>query len=190
MGLRTFIAIEVPENVRSAIIEALGPLRKLLPDPVKWVGPDNIHLTLKFLGDTPEEKIRGIEAAMARAAGALEPMEVAVSGAGAFPNLRRPSVIWAGLNCPPALLELKKRIESELASLGFEEDSRVFSPHLTVGRVRRGAKIPRRRLAAEIERLEKITFGAMDIREIVLMKSDLRPGSPVYTKLYSAALSD
>jgi 2'-5' RNA ligase len=189
MGLRTFIAIEIPAEVRASISGSIAPLKTLLSDSVKWVNPDNIHLTLKFLGDTAEEKIDGIERALARASGGLRHMEVEIRGAGAFPNLRKPSVIWAGLECPPELGELKGRIEAEFASLGFEEERRAFSPHLTVGRVRRGARVPARRLAAEMERLEGITFGTMVIREIVLIKSELRSTGAVYTHLYSAELS-
>jgi len=189
MGIRTFIAIEIPQDIRDSINVAIAPLKKLLADSVKWISPDNVHLTLKFLGDTPEERLEGIETAIARATGGFGPMQVEARGAGAFPNIRKPSVIWAGMECPPVLLDLKGLIEAELASLGFEEDTRPFSPHLTVGRVKRGAIVPRRRLAAEMEKLEGMIFGKMEIREIVLMKSDLRPGGAVYTRLYSSDLS-
>jgi len=188
MGLRTFIAIEVPGNIQSSITSAIAPLRDLLADSVKWVREGNIHLTLKFLGETPEEKIREIEAAVSRAAGCFAPIKAEVKGTGVFPDTRRPSVLWVGLLAPPTLTELSSRIEQELAPLGFESDERPFSPHLTVGRLRRGARVPGKRLAAELERLEAVTLGSMDIREIILMKSDLMPGGPVYTRLFSARL--
>lgn len=189
MGLRCFIAIEVPVEVQRAISEALSPLMKLSQDSVKWVKPGNIHLTLKFLGNTPEGRIDSIGEAITRATEGFGPIKGEIKGAGAFPNLRRPSVLWAGFEFPPALMELKKRLESKLAALGFEQDDRPFSPHLTVGRVKRGARLPKRRLAVALEQLESTSFGAIDIREIVLMKSDLRPEGPVYTRLYSSALS-
>jgi 2'-5' RNA ligase len=188
MGLRTFVAIEVPEDISSSITHAIAPLRSLLADSVKWVKPDNIHITLKFLGDTPKERIVEIESALARATGGIGPMNVTVKGLGAFPDQRKPNVLWVGLECPPVITELKEHMEIELSRLGFEFDNKPFSPHLTVGRVRRGARVPRRRLAAGMELLKGITFGTMEIREMALMKSDLRAGGPVYTKLFSAAL--
>jgi len=189
MDLRCFIAIEIPVEVKNSISEAISPLKKLGQDSVKWVRPENIHLTLKFLGNTPEDRLKSIEAALTRACMGMNPIEGEIKGAGAFPNPGRPSVLWVGLECPPALLELKERIESELGALGFEPDDRPFSPHLTVGRVKRGMRLPKRRLFAAIEQLESTSFGTIDIREIALMKSDLRPGGPVYTRIFSAGLS-
>lgn len=188
MGLRTFIAIEVPEDIQASISEAVASLRTLLADSVKWVNPGNIHLTLKFLGDTPEDRIEEIKAAISRATKDTGTIHAEVKGTGAFPGHSRPSVLWVGLQCPPALSELKGRIERELSGLGFEADSRPFSPHLTIGRIRRGARIPKRRLSSEISDLEGIPLGSMDIREIILIKSDLKPGGPIYTKLYAAEL--
>lgn len=189
MDLRCFIAIEIPVEVQEAISEAISPIKGLAQESIKWVGPENIHLTLKFLGNTPESRIKSIEAALTRATEGFSPIKGEIKGAGAFPSLRRPSVFWVGLECPPALMELKKRLESGLAALGFELDDRPFSPHLTVGRVKRGCRLPKRRLAAAMEQLEAASFGTVDIQEIVLVKSDLRPGGPVYTRLYSSALS-
>jgi len=189
MDLRCFIAIEIPVEIKEAISEAISPLKKLGQDSIRWVKTENMHLTLKFLGNTPEDRIRSIEAALSRATEVINPIKGEIKGAGAFPNLRRPSVFWVGLEYPPALMELKKRIESELVALGFEPDDRPFSPHLTVGRVKRGARLPKRRICATIEGLEAKSFGTLAIKNVALMKSDLRPGGPVYTRIFSAGLS-
>jgi len=189
MDLRCFIAIETPVDIQDAISEAIWPLKNLAQESIKWVLPENIHLTLKFLGNTPEGKIDSIEAALTRTTEGFSPIEGEIKGAGAFPSLRRPRVFWVGLECPPALLELKTRLERELAALGFTPDDRPFSPHLTVGRIKRGTPLPTRRLAAAMEQLAATSFGTMDVREILLMKSGLRPGGPVYTRLFSARLT-
>jgi len=189
MDLRCFIAIEIPADVREAISEAISPIKGLAQESIKWVRPENIHITLKFLGSTQEKMLDSIEAALTRSASVIPSFEAEIKGTGAFPDLKRPSVLWVGLEHPPALLELKELMEVEFATLGFDRDERAFSPHLTVGRIRRGTRLPRMRLTAAFDQIREKSFGNMSISDIQLMKSDLRPGGPVYTRLFSAGLS-
>lgn len=186
MGLRCFVAIAIPPQVRSAIDKEMEMLRHLGRD-IKWVSPANIHLTLKFLGDTPEDRIDDIEAALMGAATGIGPIRADATGAGAFPNPRRPNVFWAGLTVPDELGILKERIEAALANLGFQREDRPFRPHLTVGRLRRGGHPPKRLMAA-LEEIKDIFFGTFEINELLLMKSDLEPKGPVYTTLRTIPL--
>ena len=190
--LRAFIAIEFSPALReqfAVIIAALG--RATPPRAVSWVKADNIHLTLKFLGDIPQTHIAPISAALAEAASAVESFSFSVSGLGCFPNLKRPRVVWAGIDPAGAksLIELQAAVEQQLAALPYPAEARAFSPHITLGRVRREARPEDAVKAGEAVRAQsKIELGHELVNAVILMKSDLRPGGPVYTPLFSAAL--
>ncbi len=137
--LRTFIAIELDEPLLIAIGRVQGKLkRQTPPGGVKWVAPDGIHLTLKFLGDTPAGRVPEIVAALERACAGAQPFEFSVEGRGCFPNFRRPRVIWVAVREKgQALARLQAAVERHVAPLGWPAEDRAFSPHLTLGRVNR-----------------------------------------------------
>lgn len=177
--IRTFIALELPDEIRAAIAEYMQPLRNL-PGRVGWVKPDNIHLTLKFLGDTPGEKIDDISGALKEVARDIGSISAKISGSGVFPNERRPRVLWIGIEeQTSALQKLAVAIDNRMHAYGFKKEGRGFSPHLTIGRVREESvdKI----VAAMRER----PFAAREVEwnEITLMQSELRPGGSIYTPL-------
>lgn len=186
MGVRSFIALEIPAPVRTAVGSAIDSLGQSGAD-VKWVGRDNIHITLKFLGDVDEDRLPSIEAALAKKLTHYQPFYIRIIGIGSFPPGRHPRVIWAGIVESAVLNSLQKDVEREMAAAGFPAEDRPFSAHLTIGRVRSG-----RKLADLVKRLNEsgdLSFGDFEVRGVRLMKSELRPTGPVYTCLAEIPLT-
>ena len=182
---RAFIAIDLPESVKSFLSEAQEAL-KSYGFGVKWVRPQNIHLTLKFLGDTATADTDKIAEAMTLAARNCPIVSLTARGVGVFPNARRPRVIWAGLNGQvEALVNLQQTLNAHLADLGFATDTRGFKSHLTLGRVK--GKIASDRMIAAIDKLKEFESELFETHEVVLFKSELRPSGAVYTKVQRVA---
>src|SRR2546430_5286414 len=140
--IRTFVAIRLDETVRAALGAAIEGLRRVARD-VAWVAPENLHLTLKFLGQVREARTAELVAAIAQATSGFAAFEATVAGLGAFPTPTRPRVIWAGVGRgADALVGLAGRVDEALAALGFEREPRPFSPHATLGRVRTPRRDP------------------------------------------------
>lgn len=188
--IRSFIAIELPDELKQELSRLEDRLKSGNQPPVKWVDPYSIHLTLKFLGNISIDKIGEITGAMEEAARGISPFHLEVSGLGAFPNLKRVQVVWVGLGGEISRLsQLQKRIESNLAPLGFTAESRAFTPHLTLARVRdQASPDERQRLGQSIAStgLEK----SLDIRvdAVSLMKSQLTREGAIYSRIGSAEL--
>ncbi len=180
MALRCFIAVSLPATLRSAIGEVVGKLRGIGAD-IKWVSDENLHLTLKFLGETDEELVDEIRNALIDKLSHYAPFYIKIGGVGYFPGGRNPRVIWVGIEDPGVLEDIYKDIENAVAKLGYPREKRPFSPHLTIGRVRSP-----KRVAEVIRRLEEfraITFDEFVLREVTLMKSELKPGGAEYSGL-------
>lgn len=185
--IRAFIAIDLPEKVRLFLAEIQETLRSYGLS-IKWIRPQNIHLTLKFLGDTDTARIAKIIAAMTSAAKDCPGVSLAAKNVGVFPDLKRPRVIWAGVNGQlEALEDLQRTLDDQLADLGFPRDRRTFSAHLTLGRVK--GKIVSARLKAAIEKSEGFESEPFDADRIVLFKSELRPAGAVYTQVHQVHFS-
>ena len=185
--MRTFIAIDVSDEVRRAVGTFTSALKKEKAR-VSWVKPGNVHITLKFLGEIDEEKIPGINEAIKICALNQKPFEIEIKGSGGFPNLHRPRVIWVGLTeGTEELKRLAGALDNELSKLGFQKEKRAFKPHLTVGRVK--AVID---TESFIEKMQSIDFygGRFTAVEMSLMKSDLKPTGAEYTKLKTANLNN
>ena len=190
MSQQLFVAVELTEEV----IEALTLLQSALrawpgAEQVRWVDPRGTHLTLKFLGETEERLLPEIEAALSDNCQHFEPVALHLVGVGAFPNPRRPRVLWVGLNADQSLAMLQVQIERSLARLGFPREERAFSPHLTLGRVREGcrseAALGLERMLAGAPPVPAVEFIAA---EVSLMRSVLGPAGAVYTRLFAAPL--
>lgn len=176
--MRLFIAAKISDAIRSELAEFVDQFLQF-PGKVKWVEPQNMHLTLKFLGETDSKLLDQVKSAMAAAAKGQGAFEITLTGCGAFPNLRAPKVFWVGIiDDKMRLRSLAQQIDSNMVELGYERESRPFSPHLTLGRVK------------EPERLELIkdAFGKakfppqiLTVKAIYLIESRLRPSGPVYT---------
>jgi 2'-5' RNA ligase len=191
MGLlRAFIAIEIPVQLQNSIERHTSRLRQTLGDQiVRWVPAQNMHLTLKFLGDIATSHVEFIRQLIAQEAASHQEFELQIGGLGSFPSSRRPSILWAGLHSPPELASLQKSIEAGALRLGYEKEERPFSPHLTLGRVRQNispAEMQQVRNALGTIQLGNIGISRVD--SIHLIKSDLFPSGSVYTKLFSAPL--
>ena len=192
--LRTFIAIELDQELRTTLTGIQARLRGAVPPrAVRWVQPEGIHLTLKFLGDTLSDKVEQVKSALAQAAEQVPAFTITVGGVGCFPDARRPRVVWVGVQEPSgSLARLWQAVESQVAPLGFPTEKRPFSPHLTLGRVQRYASSGEVRdigqavaaLAAEMAG----TQDAMAVSTVAYIKSDLRPSGAVYTTLVEARL--
>jgi 2'-5' RNA ligase len=187
--LRAFIAIEIPEEIKKEIAGQTVELRRVVGRSVRWSATDHIHLTLKFLGEISSSNLDFLTQALKTEAGQHAPFEMTVGGLGAFPNPRRARVIWIGLDAPAALRRLQHNIEAATARLGYPAEGKPFSAHLTIGRVREQIS------SAEAQSLRNILestnvgiFGTFAAKFVHLFRSDLQPGGPLYTCLFTAAL--
>ncbi len=190
--LRLFIAVELSPELRRALGQVQADLQRALPaGAVRWTRPDGIHLTLKFLGDTPQEQTAAIVEGMTAAAAGFEPCELRVAGFGVFPHVRQPRVLWVGLPAVPRpLAGVQRALDLHLSRLGYPREMRPFSPHLTLGRVNdRGRAAERQALSAALGRVQVGELGQVAVREMVLFQSDLRPDGAVYTALACAPLA-
>jgi len=178
MMVRTFICFDLPAEIREKLRVLQGAL-KPTSRGVSWTRPEGIHLTLKFLGDVDAERMTEIAAALSRTAAGLKTFAITVGRVGGFPNLRRPRVLWVGIEEPTgALTQLAGNIDEALGTLGFPREERSFSPHLTVGRVKSPDGIE-----AVCQKLNALSFAPMTFSpsELVVMRSDLRSDGAVYT---------
>ncbi len=183
--IRTFIAVHVPDGVRGKIGEFQNRLKPFDCD-IRWVRPESIHVTLKFLGDVRAEQIGEISESIRIAIESLSTFEVMVGGAGVFPDSRRPRVLWVGVEKGSeelALLALK--IEDVCSNFNFKKEMRAFSAHLTIGRVRSPKGI-----ASLVEAMQTIGFqgGSYSVGEVVVMKSNLQQTGAIYTPLHQIKL--
>jgi RNA 2',3'-cyclic 3'-phosphodiesterase len=185
--LRAFVAVESPTPLREALRAVQSELVGL-GVRVRWTAPERIHLTLKFLGEVPVGHVASLAQALTAAARGHAPFALDAAGLGVFPGLRRPRVIWVGLADRGGLLaRLQADVEKRLAALGFPAETQRFRGHLTVGRFREGS--PPGPLAEALARWAGRAVGCLEVREIVLFQSLLRPEGPEYTPLARAPLA-
>lgn len=177
--MRAFIAVEISGAARDAVARLQERMKAAGAD-VSWVKPENLHLTLKFLGEIGEERVQGLVETLSSSLH-LPPFTFALEGAGAFPRPERPKVLWAGINeGKEALLQLAREVEAVCGRCGFPAEERPFSPHLTIGRVRSPRGLDR--LAKELQGTA-FQGGKTEAREIILFQSVLSPYGPAYTPL-------
>jgi 2'-5' RNA ligase len=189
---RNFIAIELDRSLRSALAKVQEQFkRQMPPGSVRWVAPEGIHLTLKFLGDTPHTRVTQLEGALQQACLGFEPFDFSVEGRGCFPNTRRPRVVWVAVGDKGQnLMRLSAAVECEVAPLGWPTEERGFSPHLTLGRVGRGvsesdeASVGR---AVETSVVEQI--GLQHVTGVSLIRSELHPDGATYSRLLNVRLA-
>lgn len=188
---RLFIAINVPAQALDVIERLQAELKRTAPDrAIRWARPEGIHLTLKFLGDVPTGQLEDLQAALDAAVAGRSPFDLRVEGLGAFPNTQRPRVVWIGVegNLKP-LKTLRRRVEEHVSALGYSAEDRSFTPHLTLGRVQRGAS--RRDTNAIGELVESTMVEALAswrVEAVSLMRSELHPDGTVYTEVFRAPL--
>lgn len=179
--MRLFIAIELPEYIKQRMAEVQGRIKDTGVS-ASWTRPEGIHLTLKFLGEVAEEKIAAMMTALSNALKEVKAFQIEVAEAGAFPNVRKPRVIWLGIAGEiEALKKLQMSVETEMKTFGFEPEERKFSPHLTLARI----KFPRSRdnWQKALESVKDIKFSPFLADHVSLMKSELRSSGAVYTEI-------
>lgn len=185
--MRLFVAADIPDAVRGRLADCQERLRDL-PLPVRWTRPEGMHLTLFFLGETPAERLAGIEAAVAGVAGASPGFRLEARGVGTFPERGRPRVIVFGIGgeVEPAA-RLKRGLDAALGALGFRPDERPFHPHLTLGRTKDG---PAGDWKSALAREREAEGGSFEVDRLVLFESRLGPGGSQYLALREFPLRD
>jgi len=184
--VRCFIAIEMNEAVQELAIAAQQRLREYGAG-IRWVRPEQIHITLKFLGEVPDQKVVRVAGAMAAVAEATPPFRIEVGGIGCFPPRGWVRVVWIGLRDPSGELgRCFDRCEAQMSRLGFAREGRGFSPHITIGRVRKGSNLAALRSA--IETIDLPGTCSFEVDELVLFQSVLGPKGPTYTALSRAKM--
>lgn len=179
--IRTFIAVPLSDEIRQALARIQDQLKSHDVD-VKWVRPENIHLTLKFLGDVKTKKIGAIKDMLDRQLSRIPSFRMLFNTLGAFPDIERPRVIWIGIeDADGRIRELAQRLETECAQLGFKKEDRPFSPHITIGRTRSPRNIVL--LSQAVAQLQLPENLIQKETEIVLYKSTLTPKGPIYEPL-------
>ena len=189
--MRAFVAIELPEAIRTRLQEEVGCLRRA-GGRASWVRPEHMHLTLRFLGEITQEQKQAFSQALRDACALVSPFELAVEGIGAFPNTRRPAVVWAGIRLVTGdLFGLQKSVEQAARNIGLGPDNKPFHPHVTLARIRELAfSGGLARAVSDRADGETVTFGGeFQASSVALFHSDLKPGGPVHTRLEEFPLS-
>jgi 2'-5' RNA ligase len=185
-SIRTFIAFEIPEHVLSAI----GEIQEILKSSkfnIKWVRPESIHLTLKFLGSIDPAAVEQIERVLRDTVKPYEPFSIQARGLGVFPGAKRPRVLWIGITGQiDRLIGLQRNLDKNLRAIGFSGDKRPFKGHLTLGRVK--GSIDANRMRNVLTRYNEFEAEPFTVGPLILYKSDLHPTGAVYTKLFHVAL--
>ena len=186
--MRTFVAIELDPPIRQAVVDVQTTLKRELGSlpgaRPQWVRPESLHLTLKFIGEIEEESLPDVLVALRIAAQRQSAFSLGVRGIGVFPDARAPKVVWAGLSGDvDTLAALALAIEEALIPAGIPPEGRPFTPHLTIARIKDGSREIGKALTANGFLERRLELGSMNVHEIVLMKSDLKPSGSVYTRL-------
>jgi 2'-5' RNA ligase len=178
--IRVFIGVRLDPQVATKIADAQRQLRERISG-VRWVAEANYHFTLKFLGPVEEKRLPQVSGTLKKSVEHFSPFVVSAIGIGVFPDIRKPRVLWVGLDSQE-LEPLAVAVEDSMETIGFEREARAFKPHLTLGRWRDPAKTTDK-LRREIERWKETAFGESVVKEVVLFQSTLKPGGAVYSEL-------
>jgi len=180
MTIRCFISVKLPDDVRRSMADLIAELKKAGPD-VSWVPAGNIHLTLKFLGNTNDSLIPMIKERITKKLSHYNAFYIKIVGVGCFPSEKRPRVLWIGIERSDLLNSIQKDMEAEVEELGFAPEDRPFSPHLTFGRVRSQKGIAE--MLRRFTEFRTADFGLVEVKSIHIMKSDLKPTGAEHTSI-------
>ncbi|MCB9134829.1 MAG: RNA 2',3'-cyclic phosphodiesterase [Anaerolineales bacterium] len=189
---RAFIAVDLSTEVLEQLAQVMKGLREEIGDgTIRWVPVENMHLTLKFLGDVSVTNLDRVKEIIQTSASNCPMFAVSVGGLGAFPSPLRARVVWVGVEGPPDLIGLQRSIDVETDRLGYASESRDFKPHLTLGRVGRNVTPKELQKIGQVLKEKKVGFlGVSQVREVHLFRSDLQLNGAVYTRLCSAPLAE
>lgn len=184
---RLFVALELSEQQKSEV-NAFQETIKQFMTGVRWVKPEALHMTLKFLGETDESRIEEIAAALDETAAAINPFDIVYGESGVFPSPGKARVIWVGLReGSEAVRELASKVDSSLSKIGFEPEKRSYTPHLTIGRVR--SSLPEKVVSRYLEEGTNFTSAACTIKSTTLFESKLSPQGATYIVRHKALFS-
>jgi 2'-5' RNA ligase len=188
-AIRSFVAIELSRSIQQQLAAIIGKLKSPRTQAVRWVPAENIHLTIKFLGDVSPTNMDLLKNMLKVEVSRQNSFTLTVGGMGAFPTPKRPRVIWVGITAPTQLTSLVHLVEAETNKLGYASEERPFSPHLTLGRVSQNATPEQVHLVAEaLAGLTVGQLGTAEVREVILFKSELRPSGAEYAPLLKVPL--
>jgi 2'-5' RNA ligase len=188
--IRAFIAIDLSDEIQLRLEEVQKNYRAQLNNiPIRWVVAENIHLTLKFLGDVSLSNLNILTDMIGVEISSHHQFDISVGGSGAFPNNRHPRVIWIGVEAPSELAAIQNGIETTTARLGYTREERPFTPHLTLGRVSRNINSQDVKIISKTLDSTRVGFlGVTCVDKIHLYRSDLHPTGAVYTQIFSSSL--
>lgn len=179
--MRSFIAIELPDPIKASLTPMVDRLRRTRVR-ASWVKPERMHLTLRFLGDVAEERLAALGEHLSAGLSGIEPFPLRVQGVGAFPNTRRPVVLWAGVgSLEGALTDVQAAAERAAQSIGLKPERRAFRAHVTIARVKQSGGFGE--LSVALRREEDFEAGPFQAGAVTLFSSELAPSGPVYTRL-------
>lgn len=179
--LRLFIAIELPEMIRESLADSLKDSVIIKNKKTRLTSKENLHITLKFLGDVQQDKRGDLQTAIANSIGGIGPFELKIHSGGVFPTIKKPRILWAGFDISKELSVLVNNLENEFEKIGYSKDLKPFQPHITLARIPDyvSTMIPVEKDEI-IQNLEKIDLPPFTVNKISLMKSILLPGKPEY----------
>ncbi|MBM3137602.1 MAG: RNA 2',3'-cyclic phosphodiesterase [Chloroflexi bacterium] len=187
--LRTFLAIELPDSTKGNINDHIQTLRSFTKSSIKWVAQDNLHITMKFLGEFDPSHINKLHNLLTHTINSIPVFKIHIDRMGAFPNLRAPKVIWLGFNMSDNLRKIYRCIEESVVNLGYDADDRPFSPHLTIGRIRRDLPGDEIRNIGEAMSIGNFNLQSTFLVErVVFFQSELKKEGPIYSKLFEIFL--
>lgn len=183
--IRAFIAIEIPKPIQEQLDVIICDLKGLTKSTaIRWILSKNIHITLKFLGDVSISNVDLLSEMLKNEVVRYPQFKLNIDGFGAFPSLLRPRVIWIGVSTTPELQALQNGVEAETNRLGYSPEQRVFSPHLTLARLsHKASPIEIRRVGKILSNFKVEKVGSYEVKNVILFKSDLLPGGPIYTPI-------
>jgi 2'-5' RNA ligase len=189
--MRTFIAVDFPPEIISKVAKIIEYFKTQTPEKaMKWVPVENLHLTVKFLGDVPEARLEQVENIISGSLKGIPPFKVEVGGLGIHPNKHKPRVIWLNIACEQTLMDIHQNLNHALADAGIEPDNRVYSPHLTIARIRdQTVKETRQGIGRTLAEFKVDKLGEVTINEVILYKSELTRAAPVYSPILRQPLN-
>ena len=189
MGVRTFLAIDLPASLRSILEQKIQRLKREM-DGIAWVNQENLHVTLKFFGDTTETQVAEIHRRVEPVFQKFSPFEIELRGFGVFPDTRWPRVLWTGIGGDvDVLTALVTQVDQAVVPVGFPSEANPFHPHLTLGRIKKAHRRVGKTISASGVLSDPFSFGRLRVERVTLFKSNLRPNGSVYTKLWDVSFA-
>jgi RNA 2',3'-cyclic 3'-phosphodiesterase len=190
--VRTFIAADFPPGIIEKFEKIIQYFKTKTPNQdLKWVAPENLHITIKFIGDTSSKKLVQVKSVLTNALSKQPAFNIAIEGLGMFPNAKQPRVIWLGIADGQALIKIHQIIDQALEKVEIDQDLRRFNPHLTIARIQRTTSPDRaKKIGDTLSQLKVDSLGNIRIDAVHLYQSELTPTGPIYTRLLSVPLNE